>query len=630
MTEFSAIRATSPPFPANGLGEITHGTLEEETLCHVDRNPGRPSAPNGVPLRQMRRITFGTVIYPKEITEMSFARTASGPRGWDVGVAEVATETPGSVVHLPREVTARRDLYVRQTSGLVRTVGPRAALLANLVGMGIIVNYFWVVFASAGYPNANLITTVGIGVLINLGVGYVYWMLASAMPRSGGDYVFVGRIFHPSIGLGVNLLFTVVFITWAGYFSYYTAFYGLPMLFASYSVAGGGAQPLAWASTLVGSPIDLFLVGFAVLLLVVLISFLPTKWIFRVSIGIFSLSAIIFVIMLVVLLMTPQSAFAADWNSHFSGSNRYNAIASSFASTSGITATGTFLGIVYTMLSFIGYANSSYYGGEIRGNPTRTQGIAIFGAPLIFAALIAALYAATYYTFGRNFMIGVSIGYLTGSVPVPTIPSPLFLVAYILHTPLLAAFLAFGVTLTFFGFALVYFVLPTRNLFSWSFDRVFPAFLTRVSRNGVPYVAVIVLAVASVISLYVAVYTTLFNYLTYSNFGFWFAVGIVALGGALFPFLRPRLFANAPRIVRARLGAVPVITIVGILTWIAAWFVSYAASTAQYLGVSLNYDYLLFLPIVFVIGIVVYWASYAIQSARGVPVDLISRELPPD
>jgi amino acid transporter len=136
--------------------------------------------------------------------------------------AATSTEPAGSVVNLPanesihREVSGK-DLYVRQSSGLVRTVGARTALFANLVAMGIIVNYFWIVFASAGYPNANLVTTVLIGVLINVGVGYVYWMLSSAMPRSGGDYVFMGRIFHPSIGLGTNLLFSVVFISWAGY-----------------------------------------------------------------------------------------------------------------------------------------------------------------------------------------------------------------------------------------------------------------------------------------------------------------------------------------------------------------------------------------------------------------------------
>jgi basic amino acid/polyamine antiporter, APA family len=548
--------------------------------------------------------------------------------------AAMEAETPGFTMQTPAATATQPGLYVRQTSGLVRTVGPRTALFANLVGMGIIVNYFWIVFASAGYPNANLVTTVGIGVLINLGVGYVYWMLASSMPRSGGDYVFLGRIFHPSIGLGTNLLFTVVFVTWAGYFAYYTAIFGIPTTLAAYSVAGGGSNALAMANTIIGSHVDQFLIGFFVLLLVILVSLLPTKWIFRTVVGIFVISALIFIIMLGVLLTTSQATFAADWNANTanSGNYTYQALAASVAGSTSITLTGTFLGIVYTMLSFIGYANSSYYGGEIRGNPTRTQGLAIFGAPLIFAVLIAILYAASYATFGRNFLIGASLSYVTGGA-LTSIPSPLFLAAYILHgDPVLAGFLSFGLILTFFGFALVYFIVPTRNLFSWSFDRILPTAFATVNRNGVPWVAVIALAVASVIVLWVGVYTTLLSYLSYSNFGFWLAVGLVCLGGALFPFLRPQLFRSSPRIVQAKIGPLPIITIVGIASWLSAWFVSYAASTASYVEPSgaYSYAYLIFLPIVFVIGVVAYWISRAIQMSRGVPMDLINKELPPE
>ena len=545
------------------------------------------------------------------------------------------------MVNVPAAAVAReasgKDVYVRQSSGLVRTVGARTALFANLVAMGIIVNYFWIVFASTGYPNANLVTTVGIGVLINVGVGYVYWMLSSAMPRSGGDYVFMGRIFHPSIGLGTNLIFTVVFISWAGLFAWYISADGIPMMLAAYSVAGGGSQALAWASWFTASNANIFMVGSIVLVLVILVSLLPTKWVFRTTVGIFVVTAVIYVIMLALLLATPQSTFAAHWNAANPASQSYQAIASGAASATTITLSGTFLGVVYTMLSFIGYANSSYFAGEVRGNPTRTQGLAIFGAPIIFAALIGALYAATYYTFGRNFIIGVSAGYLYPgtygvSVSLPALPSPLFLAAYLVSNPTLAAFLAFGLTLTFFGFSFIYFIIPTRNLFAWSFDRVLPSFFARVSSSGVPYVAVLTLGVGAFISLWVATYTTLFTYLNYSNFGFWLAVGIVCLGGALFPFLRPQLFAQAPRIVRAKIGPVPILTIVGIASWAGAWFVSYAASTIQYLGItgSYPYAYLIFLPIVFVVGIVGYFVSYAIQRRRGVPVDLIAKELPPD
>jgi basic amino acid/polyamine antiporter, APA family len=548
--------------------------------------------------------------------------------------AALGLETPGAVVDLPKEVTVRQDLYVRRSSGLVRTVGPTSALFANLVAMGIIVNFFWIVFASYGYPNANLVTTVGIGVLINVGVGFVYWMLSSAMPRSGGDYVFMGRIFHPSIGLATNLVFSAVFITWAGLFAWYVTDYGIPMVLGSYSIAGGGTQVLSWSATLTSSTTDIFVVSAIILLLVILISLLPTKWVFRTTVGIFVVTAVIYVIMIGLMLATSQSTFASHWNAA-NPSNTFISVAKSGASGDGITTSGTFLGIVYTMLSFIGYANSSYFAGEIRGNPTRTQGLAIFGAPLIFAALIAGLYAATYMTFGRDFIVGVSSGYLGGTIALPAIPSPLVLAAYVVPSgsfaPYLAAFLSFGAVLTFFGFSLIYFIIPTRNLFAWSFDRVLPNFLARVSRRGVPWVAVLALALFAFVSLWYATYTTIFNYLSYSNFGFWFAVGIVCLGGALFPFLRPKLFAQAPRIVRARIGPVPILSLVGGASFVASWFVSYASSTSQYLGVS-NYSYgaLFFLPIVFVVGFVLYWVSYAIQKHRGIPVDLISKELPPD
>lgn len=554
--------------------------------------------------------------------------------------AATSTESAGTVVNLPASETVAqelgsKDVYVRQSSGLVRTVSARTALLANLVGMGIIVNFFWITEASAFYPNANLITTVGIGVLINVAVGYVYWMLASAMPRSGGDYIFVGRIFHPSIGLGVNLLFSVVFVTWAGLFAYFTAYYALPTMLAAYTLAGGSTGALSAATTFLGTATNgwltnsVFWVGLLVLLLVFAVSFLPTKWIFRVSVALFAGSAIIFVLMIGILLATPQSTFAADFNSNPIYGTSYQ----SLVQNAPITTTGTFFGVVYTMLSFIGYANSSYYGGEIRGNPTRAQGLAIFGAPILFAALIGGLYAVSYYTFGRGFLIGLSSAYF--GAPGTAWPGPLYLAAYIVHNPLLAAFLSFGLVLTFFGFSLIYFVLPTRNLFAWSFDRVLPSFFTKVTRNGVPWVAVLTLAIGAFISLVIQTfYPTYFDYATlgYSNFGFWFAVGIVCLAGALFPFIRKRMFAQAPAIVRARVGPVPVLTIVGVAAFAASWFVSYAASTGNYLGITSGYSVndLLFLPIVFVLGIVIYFVSYAIQRSRGVPVDLISKELPPD
>jgi amino acid transporter len=115
-------------------------------------------------------------------------------------------------------VSGETRFYVRRSSGLIRTISGRSALIANLVGMGILVNIFWVYYASALYPNADLPSTVFIAMVLNLLIAYVYWMLATAMPRTGGDYVYVSRIFHPALGFMENLMFVVIMISWAGLF----------------------------------------------------------------------------------------------------------------------------------------------------------------------------------------------------------------------------------------------------------------------------------------------------------------------------------------------------------------------------------------------------------------------------
>jgi basic amino acid/polyamine antiporter, APA family len=564
--------------------------------------------------------------------------------------ATMGAETPGFTVQTPAATATQPGLYVRQTSGLVRTVGPRTALFANLVGMGIIVNFFWVVFASEGYPNANLTETVAIGVVFNLGVAFVYWMLASAMPRSGGDYVFVGRIFHPSLGFATNLTFSFIFISWAGLFANYFAAFGVPMILGGYGVAANDASAISMAGTISSSTTDIFVVGAIILIVVILISLLPTKWIFRTAVGIFVISAVIFLVMVVLLFATPYSTFVADWNSNAQNlaqsctvglvpsSNTVQCVIQTFYTNSGqsaagisFTNAGLFIGVVYTMLSFIGYANTAYFGSEIRGAPTRTQGLAIFGAPLLFAALIALLYAGTYYTFGHPFIVAASSDWGNGwGNPFPAMPSPLFLVSYILHNATLSAFLAFGVALTFFGFVLIYFIVPTRNLFAWSFDRILPTFVARVSRHGVPYVTVLILGFFAFVCLWLTTYTTLFLFLTYANFGFWLAVGIVCLAGAFFPFIRPQLYRNSPRIVQSHIGRLPLITLVGVLSAGASFWVVYAASVPSFTLEAVQWTQLAIFPIVFVIGLVLYGIAHAVQRSRGLPIDLINKELPPE
>ena len=527
-------------------------------------------------------------------------------------------------------MTKESGLYVRKSSGLTRNVSSTDAFIANLVGMGILVNIFWVVYASASYPGADLRATVFTALIVNVLVAYVYWMLSTSMPRTGGDYVWVGRIFHPSIAFMTNVVFVVIMITWAGLFPYLTAAFKLQMLFTNLAITTGN-QSYAGIATALGDPNTIFIIGAIIVTFVVLTMFLSVKNIFRIVIALFAVQAVIFVIFMGMMLTTSNAAFVAGFNAK-SGTT-VNSIVQSGTSLNGSPITfspdQTAIGLVYTMLSFIGYANSAYFAGEVKGDPRKSQGLAIFVSPIIFAFLIYILYASIYNVFGHDFLVASALLFVNGKSPLPSIPSPAYLISFITSNPILAVLVPLGLVLNNIGFAIVYFFVPTRNIFAWAFDRVIPVKFASVNKRGVPIYAVLVYAIIAYFSLWVTVYTTWFSYLYYANFGWWIAVAIVMAAAAIFPFKRKDIFGSSPKIVTYKLGPVPLLTIVGVVGIFLSLFISYSTILPSFNGFPINPIYVVSMLFVMVAALIVYAISYFYQKSRKVPVDLASKELPP-
>jgi APA family basic amino acid/polyamine antiporter len=525
-------------------------------------------------------------------------------------------------------------VYVRKSSGLIRAISPGSALIANLVGIGIIVNIFWVAFASALYPNADLVATVPISFLMSILVAYVYWVLASAMPRTGGDYVYVGRIIHPGLGFMVNAMFVGIMITFAGPFAgpFFTGIV-LPMLLGD--LASATKNPyFTNLISLTTSPFVQFEIGVVIVTVVLLIMLLPVKWVFRTVVGLFGASAVVYVLFMGLLLSSSNSAFVSSFNAN-SGTTVSAVIAAAHNAgvNTDVTLSGTFIGIVYTMLSFIGYANSAYFAGEVSGAPKRSQGIAIMLSPIIFAVLTYFLYYEIYNVFGRTFLVASSSLAATSNTAwtnyTSILPSPAYLVSYLSNNVFLTAAVPIGLMITFIGFVIVYYLIPVRNIFAWSFDRVIPAKFAAVTDKGVPWVAVLFWGAVAYLSLYLATFTTVFNYLAYTNFGWWIAVAIVMFAATIFPYRKKDLYNSAPSNVRTKLGPVPLISILGAIGIGLSLFVSYATILPSYTGAPLNPVYIASILLIFVIAFIIYIVSYFYHKSRGVPVDLIAKELPP-
>lgn len=496
--------------------------------------------------------------------------------------------------------------------------------------MGVLVNIFWIVYASASYPGADLTATVITAAIVNLVVAYVYWMFSIAMPRTGGDYVWVGRTIHPSIAFMENVVLVVIMVTWVGLFPYLLASTKLPMLFTNLAITTGN-QAYAGISTALSAPNTTFIVAAVTVTIVILLNLLPVKQIFRIAVVLFLAEAVIYVIFIGMMLTTSHAAFVAGFNAK-SGttvdsivSQGTKALGAPITYTAGATA----IGLVYTMLSFIGYSYSAYFAGEVKGDPLKSQGLAIFVSPVIFAVIIYILYATMYNVFGHDFLVASSVLFVDGTSPLPVIPSPAYLVSFITSSPILASLIPFGLVLNDFGFALLLFFVPTRNIFAYAFDRTIPARFARVDKRGVPYYAVILFAIIAYFSVWVTVYTTWFSYLYYSDFGWWVATAVVMLGAVILPYRRKEVFESSPRIVRYKIARIPLISILGAVGVALSLFISYATLLPAFNGFPINPIYVVSMLFVMVAALIIYAISYLVQRSRGVPMDLAYKELPP-
>ena len=94
-------------------------------------------------------------------------------------------------------------------SGLRREYGLWDTFVFNTVGYALgLVLAVTPFFAGSVFPGRNVLVVLTIGTALTLFNGLMYGGLAGAMPRSGGEYIYNGRVLHPAVGFVTNWGFT--------------------------------------------------------------------------------------------------------------------------------------------------------------------------------------------------------------------------------------------------------------------------------------------------------------------------------------------------------------------------------------------------------------------------------------
>jgi basic amino acid/polyamine antiporter, APA family len=542
--------------------------------------------------------------------------------------------------------------FVRDATGLVREFN---AIDTLLIASGMV---FALVFTTTQFAwfygntnGANMTYALLVAAVPFVFLMITYYVISLVIPRTGSDYVWVSRIFTPSIGFAWALLymFIVFFVAYVGEIFSYTFAFGSIM--STTGIVTGSSSLFGFGSY-ISSGIGAFELAAVFTVIFGLFAVFGTRSVKGVIYVSWVAAIIGMIVMWYILATTSVSTFQSNWN-HMLVNNPITGLGSSASYSSLQTSsqsldpgvsyqTGfTNLAIALPLASLFLFGGNyiSGFGGEIK-NIKKSIPIALF-LSLVFGIIFWVVTSGlTLHTVGANWMTVVGWNwdnnannatlYALAPVGPPTQPLMVAVAAYP-NTGL--------IYLMFFTYIIgsiaplfAYFWIPTKYLFSWSFDRAVPSqFSTMSQRFNTPYWSVLAIVILGIILAYI------YEFVGWSTS---FTVGSVVWGAAyvvpglalmIFPFVKKNLFEQAPGFVKAKIGGFPVISLVGLIT--AAGFAYFAyigmLSPAVVGTVSAAFDLSLVGGVV-VLGFIIYFASKFFYKSRGVDISLAYRDIPPE
>jgi APA family basic amino acid/polyamine antiporter len=525
--------------------------------------------------------------------------------------------------------SSQKPLFARNATGLVRSFTWYDALIVSLAVTG---PTLFGISSQIGYvapngPGADFVTSALIGLLFMVPLGVMYYIYSAHMPRSGGDYVWLGRSLNPGLGFVGGWAMFISFIALLASASVTEPAVVFPDVAVAWGYIWHNPGLISWGTSFPSSSTNLFLVTMLTIIIAIIIISLGPRVYSRIMIA---LAVIIFLataIFIGAYASASNASFAAGISSMTGGSVTYQSIISA-AQKAGISyvpvnTTATLLAIPFGVLLFNGFNYSVYVSGEVR-NARRSMLWGVLGALAICGLIdITGLYfvvrAESYQFVQAAFgLAGSSSGFPLGASPW----SPLFIPA-VLGNAYLASFVEFGFLLFNFWWAAGLALATSRYVFAFSFDRVLPTFFADVNqRLRFPLKATALVLVLSAILAYFAIYTTyigqLLNTVTIWSI-VWVLVGISAI---VFPFVRKDLAQGLP-------GGRWLLPVFGGLSIIAMGATFYWSVTNKAIGPSSPSSTAL-LVVIFAVGAIIFAARYFYFRGRGIDMGKALKEIPPE
>jgi amino acid transporter len=540
--------------------------------------------------------------------------------------------------------------FTRNATGLVREVSATDALIMNTIGMNVAVgSVFLFLQAPALFPRGSMLLAVIIGtVLMAFTLLWVYSEFAAAMPRSGGDYVFVSRALHPFLGWllswsqGIWLIFF-----WVGFNAWFALTFAVPVGLSTIGAATGSdgwislSNDLLAKHTVLGITTQWWVIGLGTLINVafgVLLAFGGRRyWRYQKVAFAFAGGSIALVFL---LLLFKGNDIESAWNS-FAAANgglRFDQIIPTAAKTGLDTSGGFSLSQTLLMLPWVffvvGYAQgSAQIGGEVKRAGT-SQYRAMVGGVLINGLALALLVIVYQAAAGKEWI--TSLGYLSANspdalhLPGSAVPGINLVASLLTNNVVLLGIIGIGFVMWAVNGTPLSELQATRYMLAWSVDRTVPQKLGEVNDRFHTPIHAIVLATLTGEAALILLTTNANASLLGALLAQILAFIVVSAAGVAFPYrLRDiweaggaRRILGVPAVAVAGAGGVVALTgLLGLFLFNDSINATFAATRA--------------LSLKFMIGVVVvgslwYLGAVLYHRRRGVSLALAYKTIPPE
>ena len=528
--------------------------------------------------------------------------------------------------------------FTRQSSGLVRELGviPSAAISVAATGPFVAMIVFNSGLVSFSQVDMYVPMLGALAVWLVMLVAYRY--LVQAIPRAGGEYVYLSRIVAPVLGAMAGVSIAVVFMYILATNGQLAAAY-VPFMLTSLGAAFH-SHALVDAANHVGSEGARAAIGAGIVLIAGALSLMPLRRTGRLLVWLLAVQFVAFLVVLLLLLDHSHSTFVSSFGTYAGHPNAYAAMIAAGRKAGvlfGVSGASLIAAIPFMVLGFYGVLYSYYLGGELR-RPGRTYVYASLAAIVVLGGLWIALWALARHTVGLDFMqaqstLGVSdptayahitsLGESTGALGYALVLS---------GDPVSKILVGIGLPLSMVTINIALVTVTTRVLFAQAFDRLLPLGMAKVSaRSHAPTIAVGVAVAGAIVFTILEVFVTITNIVALETL----FISLIVLCGTVactfLPITRPELVSVGRVKGVARWAGVPTITWIGVGATAVILFVIVEIVTHRSVYGNFNAESVISLVVVLLAGPVVYYTVSIVRKRRNrMDLAMIMRELPPD